>query len=247
MTRDATDPARRATTRVNQKQYIDRGQSQKDQVWEGDPRETLEGVLAMVVRREFEIDVLLEHPVFLAGLRRMSSKYVRDAESLQNVDDAVQDLLVRIIEHWRRIEGDSNPVQNFPDLQSFIRWIYTILRNQHIDRFRAGKRRPVGTIRVEELELAAGEGSNGGVKTADRQRIAYYDDILGDCETHEQEDLLTQALQRLTKREQDVLRFRINEELDFRKIGKALKSSHTTARKIYTGAVGKLRHDLLCA
>lgn len=76
----------------------------------------------------------------IPALRRYAYALVREHAT---ADDLVQDTLERALRHWssRRADGDLRA------------WLFTILRNLHIGRYRQAQRRGP-TVEIDEADLA---------------------------------------------------------------------------------------------
>lgn len=80
--------------------------------------------------------VQLIEPI-IPALRRYARVLVRDRSA---ADDLVQDCLERAVSHWHQRRADGNPRT----------WMFAILHNLAVSRFRGQKRRPVH-VEIDEM------------------------------------------------------------------------------------------------
>jgi len=141
--------------------------------------------------------------------------------------DVVQDALVNAAKGFGRFRGQH--------ATEFIGWLRAILTHRLAEIARRTDRR--NNCRTGELVNGAVEGLSQFV--IDKQESP--STIVGNQEYSE---LIRAALVRMSRRDQEVLRLRFEDQLTFPQIGKGLGLSEDAARMLFRRAVRRLQREL---
>ena len=158
-------------------------------------------------------------------LRAARRRLVPALRPVVGASDLVQDAFVNATKAFGVFRGDRG--------NQLMNWLRRILFNRI-------------------AQIGRGEGQNGGAAVSANGSLQRTITLLPSAEDspstvvgdREHAEMIRAGLARLTERDQQVLRLRFDEELNFAQIGQRLELSEDAARLAFTRAVRRLRQEM---
>jgi RNA polymerase sigma-70 factor (ECF subfamily) len=164
-------------------------------------------------------------------LRRMAERELgRDLQTKEGVSDLVQGTFLEAHRDFGKFTGRTS--------NEWKAWLRGILRHNlgHMARrYRTSRKRLLSRERsLDQADSRDGYAADLAADTLSPSEHAI---------KHEQNDLLRQALARLSPRDRLILIWKTHDQLTFQEIGRRLGCSHVAAYKAWVRAVERLRRD----
>ena len=140
------------------------------------------------------------------------------AQDREQAADVLQSVYLKVLEGRARFAGRS----------SFRTWLFRVIRNTAIDAQRRRRRRRIGLVRLRALEAVSPSS-----EAADRELER------GDTAT-----AVRRQLERLPRRQREVLMLVFYHELSLREAARAMGVSHGSARTHYDRAKRRFREGI---
>src|SRR5437660_3839595 len=162
---------------------------------------------------------------------QLKTSIPRDLKAKCDVSDLVQETLLATHQDFAQFQGHTK--------QELLNWLRGVLKNQLnnlVRRYRLTGKRQVGREESLEQEKLS--------EACDREPAAATPEPSAAAIEHEELILASQALDRLSERDREVISLVCGEALTFTEIGKRLRICKGTARQRYLRALERFR-DML--